>query len=42
MDTDQIVLEVLFLSGISCSQHKLPNQPLTKRSKRIRKEPCAL
>jgi len=28
MDTDQVVLKGLFLSGISCRQHQLSNQPL--------------
>jgi len=37
MDTDQVVLKGLFLSGASCRQHQLSNQPLTKRSKRTRK-----
>jgi len=29
MDTDQVVLKGLFLSGISCRQHQLSNQPVT-------------
>jgi len=37
MDTDQVVLKGLFLSGVSCRQHQLSNQPLTKGSKRTRK-----
>ena len=42
MDTDQVVLKGLFLSGVSPSQHQLSNQPLTKRSKRTRKKRRAL
>jgi len=29
MDTDQVVLKGLFLSGVSSRQHQLSNQPLT-------------
>jgi len=29
MDTDQVVLKGLFLSGVSSRQHHLSNQPLT-------------
>jgi len=29
METDQVVLKGLFLSGVSCRQHQLSNQPAT-------------
>ena len=31
MDTDQVVLKGLFLSGASCRQHQLSNQPQKKK-----------
>jgi len=37
METDQVALKGLFLSGASCRQHQLSNQLLTKCPKRMRK-----